>query len=56
MKLGMVGLGRMGGNMAERLRAHGHEVVGYDVFSDATDVATLEALVAGARRPRGSCG
>ena len=23
MKLGMVGLGRMGGNMAERLRAHG---------------------------------
>ena len=30
MKLGMVGLGRMGGNMAERLRRGGHEVVGYD--------------------------
>jgi 6-phosphogluconate dehydrogenase len=52
MKLGMVGLGRMGGNMAERLRAHGHEVVGYDVFSDATDVATLEDLVAALPAPR----
>src|SRR5919206_221674 len=27
MKIGMVGLGRMGGNMAERIRAHGHDVV-----------------------------
>jgi len=52
MKLGMVGLGRMGGNMAERLRAHAHEVVGYDVFSDATDVATLEDLVAALPAPR----
>ena len=56
MKLGMVGLGRMGGNMAERLRAHGHEVVGYDAFSEATDVATLEALVAALATRRGSCG
>jgi 6-phosphogluconate dehydrogenase len=52
MRLGMVGLGRMGGNMAERLRAHGHEVVGYDVFSDATDVPTLEALVDALPTPR----
>ena len=52
MKLGMVGLGRMGGNMAERLRAHGHEVVGYDVFSDATDVRSLEDLVAALPTPR----
>ena len=52
MKVGMVGLGRMGGNMAERLRARGHEVVGYDVFSDATDVATLEELVAVLPAPR----
>ena len=29
MKLGMVGLGRMGGNMTERLRAQGHEVATY---------------------------
>ena len=52
MKLGMVGLGRMGGNMAERLRAHGHEVVGYDAFSDATDVSTLDALVQALPAPR----
>ena len=30
MDLGMVGLGRMGGNMAERLLRGGHRVVGYD--------------------------
>ncbi len=29
MKLGMVGLGRMGGNMVERLREHGHELATY---------------------------
>jgi 6-phosphogluconate dehydrogenase len=52
MKVGMVGLGRMGGNMAARLRAHGHEVVGYDVFSEATDVDSLEALVATLPAPR----
>jgi 6-phosphogluconate dehydrogenase len=46
VKLGMVGLGRMGGNMAERLRRHGHEVVGYDPHNDATDVASLDELVA----------
>ncbi len=40
----MIGLGRMGANMAARLRGGGHEVVGYDPFSDATDVATLEGL------------
>jgi 6-phosphogluconate dehydrogenase len=52
MKIGMVGLGKMGGNMAARLRDHGHEVVGYDVFSDATDVPTLDALVAALPAPR----
>ena len=30
MQLGLVGLGRMGGNMRDRVRAAGHEVVGYD--------------------------
>jgi 6-phosphogluconate dehydrogenase len=44
VKLGMIGLGRMGGNMAERLRQHGHEVVGYDAFSEATEVGSLEEL------------
>lgn len=47
MKLGMIGLGRMGGNMATRLRNGGHEVVGYDRSPESgRDVDSLEALVA----------
>ncbi len=41
MQIGMIGLGRMGGNMARRLLRAGHECVGY-----ARDPATLEPLVA----------
>jgi len=41
MQLGMVGLGRMGGNMARRLLAGGHEVVGFD--PDAGAVGRLAA-------------
>ena len=48
----MVGLGRMGGNMAERLRAKGHEVVGFDAFSEATEVASLDELVQRLDPPR----
>ena len=48
----MVGLGRMGGNMVERLRAKGHEVVGFDLHSDARDVATLGELVQALEPPR----
>ena len=44
MKIGMIGLGRMGGNMAERLRRHGHDVVGYDRDPGVRDVDSLEAL------------
>ena len=44
MKIGMVGLGRMGGNMAERLRRKGHEVVGFDRNPDIADVKTLTEL------------
>jgi 6-phosphogluconate dehydrogenase len=44
MRIGIVGLGRMGGNMAERLRRGGHEVVGYDRAPDGRDVDSLEAL------------
>jgi 6-phosphogluconate dehydrogenase len=36
MKLGMIGLGRMGGNMTERLRRDGHEVMTYDPQVDST--------------------
>jgi 6-phosphogluconate dehydrogenase len=39
MQLGIVGLGRMGANMARRLMRDGHEIVAYDVNADA--VATL---------------
>jgi 6-phosphogluconate dehydrogenase len=44
MKLGMVGLGRMGGNMAERLRREGHDVVGYAPSGGGT-ADSLEDLV-----------
>lgn len=45
MKIGMVGLGRMGGNMALRLKASGHEVVGYVRNPSVSDVASLKDLV-----------
>jgi 6-phosphogluconate dehydrogenase len=44
MQIGMIGLGRMGGNMAERLRRAGHDVVGYDRDPKASDVASLAEL------------
>jgi len=37
MQLGMIGLGRMGANMARRLMKGGHECVVYDVHSQAVD-------------------
>ena len=48
----MVGLGRMGGNMAERLRRKGHEVVGYDRNAEIADVKTLSELVDALPSPR----
>jgi 6-phosphogluconate dehydrogenase len=50
--LGMVGLGRMGANMTERLRRGGHTVVGYDREPGVRDVASLEELVAQLPAPR----
>jgi 6-phosphogluconate dehydrogenase len=35
MQLGLIGLGKMGGNMAERLRLAGHQVIGFDFNADA---------------------
>jgi len=52
MQLGMVGLGRMGGNMAARLRAAGHEVVGYDQHAEVSDVTSPAELVDKLARPR----
>jgi 6-phosphogluconate dehydrogenase len=45
MELGLIGLGKMGGNMRERLRRAGHTVVGYDRNPDVSDVGTVEELV-----------
>jgi 6-phosphogluconate dehydrogenase len=52
MQLGLVGLGRMGGNMAERLRTAGHEVVGYDPHAEASNVSSLADLVKALAAPR----
>jgi len=45
MQLGLVGLGRMGGNMRERLRAAGHEVIGYSTDPKVADVSSLAEMV-----------
>ncbi|MCZ7426570.1 MULTISPECIES: phosphogluconate dehydrogenase (NAD(+)-dependent, decarboxylating) [Micromonospora] len=52
MQLGLVGLGRMGGNMRERLRAAGHEVVGYDHNPEISDAASLAELAEKLQSPR----
>jgi len=52
MQLGLIGLGRMGGNMRERLRAAGHEVVGYDHNVDISDAPSLVDLVKRLSPPR----
>ena len=47
MRLGMIGLGRMGGNMTRRLLRAGHEVVAYDRSADAVqELAGLGAIAA----------
>ena len=47
MELGIVGLGKMGGNMARRLRRQGHRVVGYNLTPEITnELAEKEGLVA----------
>ena len=45
MHIGLVGLGKMGGNMRERMRTKGLTVVGYDRNPDVSDVASLAELV-----------
>ncbi|WP_405142852.1 decarboxylating 6-phosphogluconate dehydrogenase [Sphaerisporangium sp. NBC_01403] len=52
MQIGMVGLGKMGGNMAERLRRAGHDVVGYDRDPKTSDVGSLQELVERLQAPR----
>lgn len=52
MHIGLVGLGKMGGNMRERLRRGGVEVTGYDPNPAVTDVPDLPGLVAALPEPR----
>src|SRR5687768_250132 len=61
MQLGMIGLGRMGANMARRLMQHGHGCVVYDAVpaaiaalaaEGATPAASLEEFVAKLTPPR----
>ena len=51
MKLGMVGLGRMGAGMTERLRQDGHEVCTYDPNVESTADSLVE-LIRQLERPR----
>lgn len=46
MQMGLIGLGKMGGNMRERLRAAGHTIVGFDRNPDLSDVASPAEMVA----------
>jgi 6-phosphogluconate dehydrogenase len=52
MDIGLVGLGRMGGNMRERMRRAGHTVVGYARDPGKSDVGSLEELVKQLPTPR----
>uniref|UniRef100_UPI00055B0DA7 NADP-dependent phosphogluconate dehydrogenase n=1 Tax=Streptomyces sp. NRRL S-340 TaxID=1463901 RepID=UPI00055B0DA7 len=52
MELGLVGLGKMGGNMRERIRRAGHTVIGYDRNPDLADVHSLSELVDKLTGPR----
>ena len=61
MQLGLIGLGKMGANMARRLLRAGHTCVVTDLSADAvaamtkdgaTGAASLEALVASLSQPR----
>jgi 6-phosphogluconate dehydrogenase len=45
MQIGMIGLGRMGGNMALRLIQAGHSVVGYNRNPQNIDAAVKAAVV-----------
>ncbi|WP_228000670.1 NADP(+)-dependent, decarboxylating phosphogluconate dehydrogenase [Nocardia australiensis] len=52
MRSGFVGLGRMGLNMRDRLSEKGYRAIGFDPQSAASDVPSLEALVASLAGPR----
>ena len=65
MKIAMIGLGKMGANMTQRLIEHGHEVVAFDLSEQARTAAatlgaepaaTLEEVAAKLTGPAGGVG
>jgi 6-phosphogluconate dehydrogenase len=52
MHIGLIGLGKMGGNMRTRLRNAGHTVTGYDRDADLCDAASVEELVESLPSPK----
>jgi 6-phosphogluconate dehydrogenase len=50
--IGLIGLGKMGFNMRERLRKGGIEVTGFDRNPDVTDVSSVDELIAAVPAPR----
>jgi len=52
MQLGMIGLGRMGNGMTERLREHGHDVKTYDPNVESRTASSLEELKGQLAAPR----
>jgi len=52
MHIGLVGLGKMGGNMRTRLRNKGIEVTGYARDRNVADVDSIEAMVAALPSPK----
>lgn len=52
MHIGLIGLGKMGFNMRERMRKGGIEVTGFDRNPDVTDVASVDELIAALPAPR----
>ncbi|MEP6527374.1 MAG: phosphogluconate dehydrogenase (NAD(+)-dependent, decarboxylating) [Nocardioidaceae bacterium] len=52
MQIGLIGLGKMGGNMRHRLRNGGHTVVGFDRNAAVSDVDSLMALAAALPSPK----
>jgi 6-phosphogluconate dehydrogenase len=52
MELGLIGLGKMGGNMRERIRRAGHTVIGFDRNPDLADVDSLQELIEKLHGPR----
>ena len=52
MHIGIIGLGKMGANMRDRLRSNGIEVTGYDRNPAVSDVASTALLIAALPTPR----